>query len=121
MTGGGRRAAGVLESEVMAVLHTAHNSLNPSEVQQRLAGTLAYTTVVTILTRLHAKGLLTRTKTGRAFTYAPVSDEPGLAARRMHQVMNGEPDREAVLARFVDTLSGDDEKMLRDLLGRADS
>jgi predicted transcriptional regulator len=121
MAVGGRRAAGVLESEVMAVLQAADAPLNPAEVQQRLGGTLAYTTVVTILTRLHTKGLLTRAKAGRAYTYAPVSDEPGLAARRMYQVMNGEPDREAVLARFIDTLSAEDEKLLKELLGRADS
>ena len=121
MAVGGRRAAGVLESEVMAVLHAAETPLNPSEVQHLLDGTFAYTTVDTILSRLHVKGLLSRAKAGRAYTYAPVSDEPGLAARRMHQVMNGEPDREAVLARFVDTLSGEDEKLLKELLGRADS
>jgi len=120
MAGSGRRAAGVLEAEVMGVLQSADKALNPAEVQERIGGQLAYTTVVTILTRLHAKGLLVRAKAGRAFTYAPVSDEPGLAARRMHQVMDGEPDREAVLARFVDSLSDGDEKLLRELLGRSD-
>jgi predicted transcriptional regulator len=121
MASGGRRAAGALESEVMTVLQTADKALSPAEVQERLGDGLAYTTVVTILTRLHTKGLLVRAKSGRAYTYAPVSDEPGLAARRMHQVMNGEPDREAVLARFVDSLSGGDEKLLRELLGRGDT
>lgn len=121
MTGsGGRRAAGALEAEVMAVLQGAGLPLNPAEVQQRLGSDLAYTTVVTILTRLTAKGLLARSKVGRAYAYAPVSDIPGLAARRMHQVMEGEADREAVLARFVDSLSDGDEKLLRDLLGGRD-
>lgn len=117
---GGRRAAGVLEAEVMTVLQNAATPLNPAEVQQRLGSDLAYTTVVTILTRLTAKGLLARSKVGRAYAYAPVSDIPGLAARRMHQVMNGEPDRQAVLARFVDSLSDGDEKLLRELLGGRD-
>lgn len=117
---GGRRSAGSLESEVMAILQGAATPLNPAEVLQQLGNDLAYTTVVTILTRLTAKGLLARSKAGRAFVYAPVSDIPGLAARRMHQVMDGEPDREAVLARFVDSLSDGDEKLLRDLLGGRD-
>jgi predicted transcriptional regulator len=81
MTGkGGQRAAGVLKSEVMAVLHQAGHALSPAEVQRRLGGDLAYTTVVTTLSRLHASGVLVRAKVGRSFTYAPVSDEPGLAA-----------------------------------------
>ena len=73
--------------------------------------------MVTILSRLHGKGVLDRRKAGRAFVYAPVADEPGLAARRMSQVLDAEPDREAVLTRFVSGLSGKDEELLRRMLG----
>jgi predicted transcriptional regulator len=41
---------------------------------------LAYTTVMTILVRLHEKGYVTRTQTGRTYTYAAAMDEPTLAA-----------------------------------------
>ena len=113
----GRRAAGELEAAVLAVLQAAGSPLSPGEVRDRLGGDLAYTTVVTILSRLHAKGVLVRRKAGRAFVYQPVADEPGLAARRMAQVLDAEPDREAVLARFVSGLSGTDEDLLRRMLG----
>jgi predicted transcriptional regulator len=85
-------------------------------VRARLGGELAYTTVVTILSRLHVKGVLERTRAGRAYAYAPVADEPGLAARRMASVLAAEPDREAVLARFVSGLSTSDEQLLRRML-----
>ncbi|MEU9867905.1 BlaI/MecI/CopY family transcriptional regulator [Actinomadura sp. NPDC048021] len=113
---GGRREAGALESAIMNVLQGAGDALTAAEVRRRLDERLAYSTVVTILSRMHDKGLLVRTKAGRAFRYAPVSDEPGLAAHRMHQVMNGRPDREAVLVRFVEALSGEDERRVRELL-----
>ena len=113
----GRRAAGELESEVLAVLQAAGAPLSPAEVRDRLGGGLAYTTVVTILSRLHGKGVLGRRKAGRAFVYQPVADEPGLAARRMARVLDAEADREAVLARFVSGLSGTDEELLRRMLG----
>jgi predicted transcriptional regulator len=113
----GRRAAGELEAAVLAVLQTAESPLSPGEVRDRLGGDLAYTTVVTILSRLHGKGVLDRRKAGRAFLYAPVADEPGLAARRMAQMLDAEPDREVVLARFVSGLSGEDEELLRRMLG----
>ena len=71
----------------------------------------------TILSRLHAKGVLNRVRAGRAYAYAPVADEPGLAARRMRGVLEAEDDREAVLARFVSGLSGTDEELLRRMLG----
>ena len=116
----GRRAAGELEAAVLAGLQAAGSALSPGEVRDRLGGDLAYTTVVTILSRLHAKGVLVRRKAGRAFVYQPVADEPGLAARRMAQVLDAEPDREAVLARFVSGLSGTDEDLLRRMLGEDD-
>src|SRR5215470_15048753 len=88
----GRRAAGELEAAVLAVLQAAGSPLSPGEVRDRLGGDLAYTTVVTILSRLHGKGVLDRRKAGRAFLYSPVADEPGLAARRMAQMLDAEPD-----------------------------
>ena len=113
----GRRAAGELEATVLAVLQGAGSPLSPGEVRERIGGSLAYTTVVTILSRLHAKGVLERHKAGRAYLYSPVADEPGLAARRMARVLDGEADREAVLARFVSALSDSDEELLRRMLG----
>lgn len=47
--------------------------------------TLAYTTVMTILVRLHEKGYLSREKEGRHFRYTPAVDEssvPAQAGRR---------------------------------------
>jgi predicted transcriptional regulator len=117
---GGRRAAGELETAVLAVLQAAGRPLSPGEVRERLGDgprNLAYTTVVTILSRLHAKGVLDRRKAGRAYLYAPVADEAGLAARRMARVLDAEADREAVLARFVSGLSETDEELLRRMLG----
>jgi predicted transcriptional regulator len=113
----GRRAAGELEAAVLTVLQGAGSPLSPGEVRERIGGSLAYTTVVTILSRLHAKGVLERHKAGRAYLYSPVADEPGLAARRMARVLDGEADREAVLARFVSALSDSDEELLRRMLG----
>jgi predicted transcriptional regulator len=115
-----RRGAGELASEVLGILQAAGEPLSPANVRERLGGDLAYTTVVTILSRLHAKGLLDRARDGRAYRYTPVADEPGLAARRMASVLAAESDREAVLARFVSGLSDEDEQALRRMLGDAE-
>jgi predicted transcriptional regulator len=113
---GARRSAGQLEGEVLGLLQRSGEPLSPGEVRERVGGDLAYTTVVTILSRLHAKGVLDRRKSGRAYRYAPVADSPGLAARRMARVLDGEADRGAVLARFVSGLSPGDEELLRRML-----
>lgn len=41
---------------------------------------LAYTTVMTILVRLHEKGYVTRQASGRSYVYAPAMDEASLTA-----------------------------------------
>jgi len=102
---------------VLAVLQAARSPLSPAEVRGCLGGGLAYSTVVTILSRLHGKGVLNRRKTGRSFVYVPADDQAGLAARRLARLLDAEPDRERVLARFVSGLSGADEELLRRALG----
>lgn len=112
-----RLANGKREAEVLAVLRSAQEPLTPRAVREVMDDDLSYSTVVTILTRLYEKDVLTRVPRGRAFAYAPATDEPGFAARRMRQAMEEVPDRETVLTRFVDDLSSGDEALLRRLLG----
>ena len=57
----------------MAYLWSTDCEASPAEVHQAVAPELAYTTIMTILTRLWEKGRLTRGQRGRAYTYEPVS------------------------------------------------
>ncbi|MQY27822.1 BlaI/MecI/CopY family transcriptional regulator [Nocardia aurantia] len=119
--GRGRRRSGELSGLILAVLRTAGGELTPGEVCERLgtagAPELAYTTVVTILSRLQSRGLLERRRVGRAYAYRAVADPARLAAGRMRRMLDAEHDRDAVLASFVRDLSADDERLLRELLG----
>ncbi|MFF8196164.1 BlaI/MecI/CopY family transcriptional regulator [Streptomyces bobili] len=114
-----RRGQGELEALVLSALREADSPASAGWVQERVGGDLAYTTVVTILTRLLAKGAVTRERAGRSFAWTPASDQAGLAAHKMRKVLDSESDREAVLASFVTSLEPDDERLLRELLGRA--
>ncbi|MFJ9466476.1 BlaI/MecI/CopY family transcriptional regulator [Streptomyces caniferus] len=113
-----RRGQGQLEAQVLAALHHSPGPATAAWVQERLGGDLAYTTVMTILSRLHAKQAVTRERSGRAYVWTPAADEAGLAALRMRRVLDGEPDRDAVLTSFVSALSTHDEQLLRALLDR---
>ncbi|MFD3662529.1 BlaI/MecI/CopY family transcriptional regulator [Streptomyces sp. NPDC058659] len=111
-----RRGQGKLEAHVLSVLKGAAEPVPVAWVQERLGGDLAYTTVITILTRLHGKGAVERERAGRSFVWTAVADEAGLAALRMRKVLDAEADRQAVLASFVTALSPNDELLLRALL-----
>jgi predicted transcriptional regulator len=111
-----RRETGALEGEVLAHLWASPTSLTAAEVRAQLGDRLAYNSVLTILTRLHTKGLVDREPRGRAFAYRPVITEAELTARRMRLALDRAEDREAVLMHFVDELSPDDEEALRRLV-----
>lgn len=113
-----RRQSGGLESEVLAALWAADAPLTVGDVAAALGSELAYNTVQTILTRLHAKGAVHRDRIGRAHAYTPVLDESGLAASRMRATLDRGGDHAAVLSRFVDTLTTDEERTLAELLRR---
>ncbi|MFJ8592367.1 BlaI/MecI/CopY family transcriptional regulator [Streptomyces sp. NPDC093598] len=115
-----RRARGELESSVLAALWAADGPLTAREVRDRLPGDLAYTTVLTILSRLYDKGMLIRHREGRGYAYEPGRDEASHTAERMRTLLERGSDREAVLARFVSELSEHDERLLHRLLAGND-
>ncbi len=113
----GRRAAGELEGEVLTALHAAAAPMTPGEVQRVLAGDLAYTTVLTILARLHTKGILRRVPAGRGYAYCPAQTRVEFMARQMRGLLDlGGSERAAVLAQFVGELAPGDEELLHQLL-----
>ncbi|MFB7454542.1 BlaI/MecI/CopY family transcriptional regulator [Streptomyces sp. NPDC056194] len=116
-TEGERRPAGELEASVLAALWSAGTPLSAAQVRAAISQDLARTTVATLLTRLHEKGIVDRRPAGRGFVYFPVQDAHGLTARRMHRELDQvDGDRSIVLARFVEGLSAHDEAELRRLL-----
>ena len=120
MPGSSGRARGALEQEVLACLAAAGRPLTTAEVQAELHGQLAYTTVLTALSRLHDKGVLTRRPAGRAFAYGLAAEidaiPASLTARGMRRLLDSGPDRASVLASFVADLSAEDERILAGLL-----
>jgi predicted transcriptional regulator len=104
---------------VLDVLWDASDWLSPQEVNDRLAGSLAYTTVTTVLTRLVAKGTVERRPAGRGFTYRPVSSREEQAAARMGEVLAAAGDRTVTLSRFVEALDHDERERLRKAMRKA--
>lgn len=104
---------------MLSVLGEASEPVTAAWVLQRLGGDLSYSTVITILTRLHAKQAVTRTGPKRPVLWQPVANQAGLTALRMRRLLDKQSDRDAVLSSFVSVLSSHDEDLLRSLLAES--
>lgn len=112
----GRRPDGALERDVMEVLWRSDVPLTPAEVRSALEVDLAYTTVMTVLARLHEKGRANREGRGRAFAYSAAVSEFELAGEQMTAVLSTSSDRVGALGGFVGALSKKDRAALQRLL-----
>ena len=110
-----RRQRGDLEHQILTVLGTAATPMTAADVRETLDPTLAYNTVLTVITRLYDKGQVTRQPVGRAYAYQ-AADRPSVTAWRMQQLLDSDEDRSAVLTRFHDSLSPADAALLAALL-----
>ena len=109
---------GSLEGEVLECLWSFDAAATPADVIEAMESELAYTTVMTILSRLWQKGLVERQKTGRAYAYRPVISEAELTAQRMQAHLAGTGNRKAALMKFVETRPARDARSLRTMLDK---
>ncbi|WP_299165031.1 BlaI/MecI/CopY family transcriptional regulator [uncultured Arthrobacter sp.] len=117
---------GELERTVMDLLWGTQEAMTANTLRDALAlapeGTsegkeLAVTTVLTVLSRLEKKGLVERERDTRPHRYRAVTSREDHTAELMHEVLVTAPDREAVLARFIGSVSESEASTLRRLLG----
>jgi predicted transcriptional regulator len=107
------RLLGPLGAEVMAVLWSAGDPLTVRAVLDRLnegrPEPLAYTTVMTVLSRLAERGAAVRTPAGRGYAYQPaVRDAAELAVRDVVRDHG-----EAAVTYFVDQARADPRLLTR--------
>jgi predicted transcriptional regulator len=110
-TGGG--AFGPLETEVMDAVWSAAAPVSVRDVMGRLndarAEPLAYTTVMTVMSRLAEKEALVRSPVGRSYVYeATAADPAGIAVKNVIRTYGDE-----AMAHFVDQARGDPELLRR--------
>ncbi|CAN5452876.1 MAG: BlaI/MecI/CopY family transcriptional regulator [Acidimicrobiia bacterium] len=104
---------GTLESATMGVLWSSEDALSVRQVLDVLNvgrdSPLAYTTVMTVLGRLHRKGVLERQRSGRGFCYTPaVRDEAAIAVRSVIKEYG-----DAALTHFAEHARADPELLRR--------
>jgi predicted transcriptional regulator len=110
------KLTGNLEQEIMNILWEAQTALKPAEVQGNYPGELAYTTVMTVLQRLHRKGILSRERDGNAYRYSPRVSKDAYANNTLDQVYKGilAAYGPLAIAHFIESVRSDPQH--RDLL-----
>lgn len=106
---------------MLHVLWASDEPMTSGEVREKMGGDLAYTTVMTIQTRLLEKGLVERERRGRAYAYRTTVSEAEFRAGRMQEALVAAQDREAALSHFVDRLSPKETDALRAILADLES
>lgn len=93
---------GDLEFAVLEMLWESNGPIRPHEIIHGLPGKQkAYTTIITILTRLIDKGLVERFPDGRSYLYKASGSPDELTARAISQLLQSSKDPMAVLNHLV--------------------
>jgi len=114
-----RRRNGALEEDVLSGLWAAGRPLTARDLQRSLVKPLAYTTVMTTLTRLGAKGLVVRSPISRGYEFAPTGQRGQNTAAKMQALVEEAADPTAALACFASVLTKEQVRVLRAALEKA--
>lgn len=111
---------GELERAVMEVLWSAGEPRTARQVSEELAEReLAKTTVLTVLSRLEAKGRVVRNRDEWTHMYSPTASREDYIAELMHEALGDASDRSAALVRFAGQVSAEEAAALQDALAEA--
>ena len=113
------REFGQLESAIMDVLWSQERPCLVREVREQLdySRPVAYTTVMTVMTILHGKGVLRREKHGRAWRYWPTERREEHDARLMAEILRSGGDHRLTLRQFLDRMSEEERSAIRSSVG----
>lgn len=114
------RAKGELESQILETLRDAPKALTVKDVQGRLVGPVpAVTTIITVLERMRAKGMVDRSAAGgRSYEYFAARSRVDQATASIQDALSLAGDRNAALLLLAGSLTDSDREVLRRALER---
>ncbi|MEU4575583.1 BlaI/MecI/CopY family transcriptional regulator [Nonomuraea sp. NPDC023979] len=111
---------GNLERSVMEALWEHPGGMFAHDLAPLLPSGPAVTTVLTVLTRLSNKGMVSRERVGRAHLYRATAGKDAFVAEAMRAALDEAGDVAAAVQRFVGTVSPEVASALRAALGERD-
>ncbi|MFC6706887.1 BlaI/MecI/CopY family transcriptional regulator [Flexivirga alba] len=115
-----RRSHGGLEDEVLRLLRSYDGPVTSRRLWDAFdADQPARTTLLTVLSRLEAKGLVQRTPAAGGALFSVIRTDAHAAARSMTEALDHVGDRRAALTHFAGELDSTDLDVLRRVLGES--
>ncbi|GIH95190.1 BlaI/MecI/CopY family transcriptional regulator [Planobispora siamensis] len=108
------RGLGDLESAIMDRLWSYRRPASVRDVLEDLRRDreIAYTTVMTVMDKLHTKGLLRRRQVGRAYVYETVASKEAYTAELMRAALSSGGNQAATLVHFLERLTPEESQAL---------
>ncbi|MDP9862470.1 MULTISPECIES: BlaI/MecI/CopY family transcriptional regulator [Streptosporangium] len=108
------RGLGDLESAIMDRMWSYHRPASVRDVLEdlRRGREIAYTTVMTVMDKLHTKGLLRRRPVGRAYIYEAVASREAHTAQLMRDALASGGNQAATLVHFLERLTPEESAAL---------
>ncbi|HWC22556.1 MAG TPA: BlaI/MecI/CopY family transcriptional regulator [Flexivirga sp.] len=115
-----RRSHGGLEDEVLRLLRSYGEPVTSRQLWEAFeTDRPARTTLLTVLSRLEAKGLIQRTPAAGGALFSVIRTDAHTAARSMTEALDHVGDRRAALTHFAGELDSSDLDVLRRVLGQS--
>lgn len=114
----GKRERGALRADVLRLLWAGDDPVTANALREAFpdAERPALTTLLTVLSRLEADGLVLREQHGRGSVFSATRPQAEHFADQMSEVLGAAADRRAVLQQFAGGLSAHDLEALRDAI-----
>lgn len=114
------KVLGELETEVMAIVWRQKGNISVKDVTEILEKRrqIAYTTVMTIMSRLADKGVLTRHLSGTSYLYKPRVTKQQFVAKAVHGIFSSAVSTlgEEVLAHFIKEINKTSPRKRKELI-----
>ncbi len=113
---------GDLEQEILSIIWASKEPMNVRAVLEQLKEKSAYTTVMTVMTRMEKKGILKRIPEGNSYVYTYTEDREEFAGKHLGEIFNSLVDiyGELAISQFVDSMKSDSKnaKLLKDFINK---
>jgi predicted transcriptional regulator len=113
---------GDLEQEILSVIWASKGPMNVRSVLEQLKEKSAYTTVMTVMTRMEKKGILKRIPEANSYLYTCTECKEEFANKHLGGIYNSLVDTygELAISQFIDSMKGNSKnvKLLKDFLNK---